>query len=192
MDTKRKASLFVGLAALCVFGVQARADSIFVATLNGDSEAPGSAGSGYATVDYSPTANDITYTLSFQNLSSDATMSHIHSGPPGTEGPILIWFFPPSLTPTPTATSGTYSGTWTAADLSAETQDPAITNFTELLSAMTSGDTYVNVHSVDYPGGEIRGQLTMLPEASTLALVSLPFLLFGGAAIWRKRRGQAR
>jgi hypothetical protein len=189
---RREVSLFVGLVALCAFGAQAQADSVFTATLNGDSEAPSSLGSGYATVDYSPTANDITYTLSFQNLGSLATMSHIHFGAAGTDGPILLWFFPPSLTPTPIATSGLYSGTWTAADLTSQTQDPAITTFTELLGAMTSGDTYVNVHSVNFPSGEIRGQLMMVPEASTLLLVSLPFLLFGGAALRRKRRAQAK
>ncbi|MGH9622594.1 MAG: CHRD domain-containing protein, partial [Bryobacteraceae bacterium] len=124
---KRKLSLFAGLIALCAFGVRAQADSVFTATLNGDSEAPSSMGSGFAWVDYNPTANDITYSLSFQNLGSDAIMSHIHAGAPGTNGPIVLWFFPATLMPTPSATSGSYSGTWTAADLSTQTQDPAIT-----------------------------------------------------------------
>jgi hypothetical protein len=29
----------------------------------------------------------------------------------------------------------------------------------DLLEAMRSGNTYVNVHTSQYPGGEIRGQI---------------------------------
>jgi hypothetical protein len=181
-------SFLIGTVAVFVLGTLVHADTIFVATLNGDSEAPSSTGSGHAVVDYNPVMNDITYSLTFQNLGSDATMSHIHSGLPGTNGPILLWFFPPTLTPTPTATSGHYTGTWTPADLASQSQNPSITTFTELLSALNSGDTYVNVHSVNFPGGEIRGQLSMTPEPSSLMLVGLPFALLGLIAISRRRR----
>ncbi|MGH9583425.1 MAG: hypothetical protein ACRD4O_10855 [Bryobacteraceae bacterium] len=63
-----------------------------------------------------------------------------------------------------------------------------IANATQFLSAVTSDDTSMNVHSADDPGGGILGPLMTVPEASTLALVSLPLLLFGGAAARRKRR----
>lgn len=183
-----KSNLLMSGLALCTLGLQLRADTIFTATLNGDSEAPSSPGSGYATVDFNTALTQVTYTLNFSNLSSDATMSHIHFGAPGTSGPILIWFFPPTLMPTPTSPSGSYSGTWTPADLSAQSTDPAITTFAELLNAAKTGDTYVNVHSVNFPNGEIRGQLAQVPEPITLLLVGMPFLfLFGGIAFYRSR-----
>jgi hypothetical protein len=182
-----KSNLLVGATAICMFGLQARADTVFTATLNGDSEAPSSPGSGYATVTVNSSLDLISYTLTFGNLSSDATMAHIHFGGPGTSGPILLWFFPPTLTPTPTAPSGSYSGTWTPANLSSQSQDPSITTFSELFSAMTSGNTYVNVHSVNFPNGEIRGQLVMVPEPASFLLVGVILLALAGCAVYKSR-----
>lgn len=180
-----KGSLLIGAPAVFLVGVQARADTMYSANLNSDSEAPGSHGTGHALLDYSSAMNDITYTLDFQNLGSDAIMSHIHFGLPGVTGPILLWFFPASLTPTPTATSGHYTGTWTPADLTAQSQDPGVTTFTQLIAALNAGEVYVNVHSVNYPMGEIRGQLAMTPEPATFALIGIPLLL-GFTALRRK------
>lgn len=98
---KRWVGLSVSLLALCLFAAQAQADSIFTATLSGDSEAPSSSGTGHAWVDYNPVANDITFTLTFAGLGSDATMGHIHFGAAGTSGPPLLWFFPATLMPPP-------------------------------------------------------------------------------------------
>jgi hypothetical protein len=185
---KWKSNLYLCVVAFFVFGVQTEADTIFTATLSGASDSAITSGSGNATVDFNSSMTQISYTLSFQNLTSDATMGHIHFGAPGVAGPIVLWFFPATLTPTPTAVSGSYSGVWTEADLAAQTQDPSITTFATLLSDMQAGDTYVNVHTLNYPGGEIRGQLGMVPEPRTVKLLGVSFLLFGAAALRRKYR----
>ena len=38
---------------------------------------------------------------------------------------------------------------------------------TDLQTAMTNGDTYVNVHTDDHPDGEIRGQLKLKGSNAT-------------------------
>jgi hypothetical protein len=58
-----------------------------------------------------------------------------------------------------------------------------------LVAAMFANESYLNIHTTTFPGGEIRGFLTLVPEPSTLALAGL-----GGvgmaARVWR-RRGRA-
>jgi hypothetical protein len=82
----------------------------------------------------------LSYSISFTNLLSAATAAHIH-GPADTthNGPVLIPFSAPATT------FGTISGTHT---LSSQ----------ELVYIVT-GQTYANIHTANYPGGEIRGQI---------------------------------
>jgi hypothetical protein len=41
-----------------------------------------------------------------------------------------------------------------------------------LIAALNSGDTYANIHTTNFPGGEIRGQITpAVPEPSSLLLL---------------------
>jgi hypothetical protein len=44
---------------------------------------------------------------------------------------------------------------------------------------------YMNVHDGTFPGGEIRGVLTVVPEPSSLALLGLSA---GGLLFWMRRR----
>jgi hypothetical protein len=180
---------YVGLcaAALLVSGLQAKADTIFTATLTGAADGATTSATGYATVDVNSSLTQISYTLTFQNLTSPATMSHIHFGAPGVNGPILLWLFPPTLTSTPSGTSGNYSGTWTQANLVSQSQDSGITTFATLLADMQAGDTYVNIHSLNYPMGELRGQLMMVPEPGALVLTGAFLVLLAAGAAAKRR-----
>jgi len=52
------------------------------------------------------------------------------------------------------------TGTITAADILAITaQGLAAEDFAGAVRAIESGNTYVNVHTTLFPGGEIRGQI---------------------------------
>jgi len=59
------------------------------------------------------------------------------------------------------AAGGTIQGVIRGADVGAGAVDQGIDagEFQELLRAIRAGATYVNVHSVGHPGGEIRAQL---------------------------------
>jgi hypothetical protein len=84
-------------------------------------------------------SNKLSYSFSFTNLSSTATAAHIHgpSSSTNTAG-VMIGFSPPA------ATSGTFSGTATLTSVQ--------------LYYLITGQTYVNIHSVNHGGGEIRAQ----------------------------------
>jgi hypothetical protein len=75
----------------------------------------------------------------FWNLSSPATVAHIHLAPRGQHGPVVL---PLQV---PNATSGTISGTFTLTDA----------QLAELLAI----NLYVNVHSELSPRGEVRAWL---------------------------------
>ncbi|HOA74537.1 MAG TPA: CHRD domain-containing protein [Phycisphaerae bacterium] len=107
----------------------------------------------------------------YSGLQSDSTNAHIH-GPagPGVNAGVVLQLIGPFG-----STSGSLSGSGTLARAGFTTA--------ELIDAMVAGETYVNVHSVNIPGGEIRGQLLEVPEPATACLLAL-----GGCAVLRRRR----
>ena len=96
-----------------------------------------------ATFTYSSAAQDLTYSVTFQNLIAPATVSHIHFGPPGVAGPVIL---PLTNVGPPAATSGMFSGILTAADLN---PDPAggINTFAEAIAAIEAGE-HISTYTV--------------------------------------------
>jgi uncharacterized protein (TIGR03118 family) len=113
----------------------------FAVTMNGASEVPPTPSLGTATGLMSISNSVLFYTINFTNLLSPAIAAHIH-GPADTahNAGVLIPF-----TNAPTASSGTISGT-------------AVLSSQDLLYLVT-GQTYANIHTTNYSGGEIRGQI---------------------------------
>jgi len=108
----------------------------------------------------------IEYELTYQDLETDITQSHIHFGIPGVNGGISAWLCQgtiagPAGTPSCAGTrTGGASGVITAAQVIGPAgQGIAPGEFEELLRAIRAGATYANVHTVGRPGGEIRGKL---------------------------------
>jgi len=113
----------------------------------------------------------LTYRLIVANI-ENVFMAHIHQGPAGTNGPVVVWLYP-STTPGPGATGGgridglIAEGTITAANFVGPLAGQALA---ALVADLTSGNAYVNVHTNDgiaptntgpgdFPGGEVRGQV---------------------------------
>jgi hypothetical protein len=158
--------------------VSARADTIFVAQLSGAGENPptSSTALGTATFILKSSLTEIDFTISFgvdvggPPLTTPLQAGHIHFGVPGMNGPVILPF--PNL---PAGMmSGTFSGALTAANL---TPAGAIMTFADAVNALETGNTYANLHTSMFPGGEIRGQVTPaaapVPELSSLALLSI-------------------
>jgi hypothetical protein len=105
--------------------------------------------------------NTLTYNFTFTGLGSNSTLAHIH-GPataPTQNVGVLINFDDAAngRTFTLNATSGTGSGT---VDLSPTATTANVNvNGDSLRKLLDAGRLYVNVHSVNFPGGEIRGTI---------------------------------
>ena len=126
----------MAMAAAFACGV-ALADDMNV-TLSGDNESPpvktSATGTGMISV-----APDRTISGSITTTGITGTMAHIHMGEAGKNGPVTI----------PLKADG--EGKWSV---------PAGTKLTdEQFQALKAGKLYVNVHSAEHPGGELRAQL---------------------------------
>lgn len=137
----KKIGLFFGTALLCLCATTAKAETYY-AYLSSAQEVPANASTatGYARVVLNESALTVTWSVVFTGLSSNQSASHIH-GPSavGANSGVLINF------PAVGGTAGTLTGT-------AAITAGQITN-------LRAGLTYVNIHSANFPGGEIRGQL---------------------------------
>ena len=116
--------------------------------------------------------SQITYELTYSGIEGvSATQAHIHFGPPNNTGGISVWLcanpalLPPTTVIPPNTQAcpligGTISGTITAANvIGPANQGIAPTELDELIAAIRAERTYVNIHSVTFPGGEIRSQI---------------------------------
>jgi hypothetical protein len=141
----------------------------FRAVLSGFNEVPAinSEGSGTVDVWLDRQSMMLSYKVTFTGLSSNTTQSHIHLGKIHTAGSVIVFFCtnltPPTGVPTPPAcplNGGTVSGSLSMADvLGVAAQNVKAGDFDAVEDALTSDTAYANVHSVNFPGGEIRGQL---------------------------------
>jgi hypothetical protein len=156
---------------LSVMAVAAAAEEIKT-DLSGYQETPAtinSTGSGEFNATISKNGTMISYTLTYKDLSSTALQSHIHFGQPATSGGVVLFLCtnltPPVGVPTPPAcppAPATVKGTLTAANviaLPAQGIDSGAVGFAEMLEAIEAAAAYVNVHTTNHPGGEIRGRL---------------------------------
>jgi len=185
-----------GLAAwgLLLAGVvgQARADFIASATLLGANERPtpnNSLGTGTAAITFLAGPDELVYLVTFSNLSGPATAAHIHLGPATISGPVILPF--PLV---PAATSGSFSGVLTNANI-VNQGTTGLTDISQIAAQIQANNTYVNIHSSVFPGGEIRGQLSVepavagVPEPSSITLLGIGLVGIAGSA-WRRCRNK--
>jgi CHRD domain-containing protein/PEP-CTERM motif-containing protein len=165
---------------------------VFTTTLSGANEVPPtpSPGTGTVVVVLDPTAQTIQLNVTFSGLTANDTMAHIHCcAPLGTNAGVATTV--PAFAGFPLGvTSGTFSGSFSLTDPtfynpSFVTSHGGTIPLAEaaFIAGMESGQTYFNIHTSNFPGGEIRGQL--VPEPGSLILLGSGLL---GLALMRRHR----
>jgi hypothetical protein len=163
----RRVSLLVAVVFISILAAASTASSApsnkFAASLRGAAEVPpvATAATGKAqfkvlVTGSTPTA--ITYVIKGSNIDK-VIAGHIHLGKVGQEGPIVVSLVRPSACQF-TGTAFTCTGTIRKANL----QGPfAGRSLNALVQRMRTGGTYVNIHTRDFPDGEMRGQIRVVP-----------------------------
>jgi hypothetical protein len=169
VNARVKFAAAVAILAVIGMGTAAVANSVRAReTLTGYEEVPAlsTPGVGDFKIDLNRAGDALDYTLSFSGLETDATQAHIHFENRTNNGNIVVFLCSnlgngPAGTQACPAAGGTISGTITAANIGAGAagQGIAAGEFDEFVRALRAGATYVNVHSVGRPTGEIRAQL---------------------------------
>jgi hypothetical protein len=187
----------ISAAALCVLATQASASIVIYDAPLGNFESPptGSPGTGFAIVTIDTVLQTMEVNVTFSGLTSGNTASHIHCciAPGGNVG---VATTVPTFTGFPGGvTSGSYDHTFDLTNSSS--YNPAFVTAnggtvanaeTVLLAGLSAGDAYLNIHTTNFPGGEIRGFLRAVPEPSTWAMMILGFAGIGFLAYRRKSK----
>jgi CHRD domain/PEP-CTERM motif len=161
--------------------------------------------SGSATFVLSPTMDSLSFTATILGLDLDGQQTpadpndnlanahiHISDDPnfmPPTNAPVRWGFFgspdnetaPDDLVVTLAATGagGTISGKWDATEGNNTTLAPWVDD-------ILAGRAYINFHTTQFPGGEIRGAI--IPEPSSIALLGIGLIACG--LVSRRRRAK--
>lgn len=114
---------------------------------------------GQAIFQLSKDGTELSYKIIVSNI-ENVFMAHIHYAPEGSNGPVVAWLYPDG--PPPSVIPGRFNGilsegTITASDLGGPLSGGSLQ---DLIDGIYAGMTYVNVHTLQNPGGEIRGQIS--------------------------------
>jgi hypothetical protein len=191
--------LFVPLALMFTAG-QAHAAAMFFAILNGSNETTpnNSTATGFATFELNDAMTALSMTATITGIDvtgsqtpGDATdnlsAAHIHALPPGAPlnaaaGVVWGFFGMPfnnnmptdgGMTPFATGVGGVFTAVWNAPEGNGGT------TLTAQLANLFGTRLYINFHTPEFPGGEIRGAITPIPEPATLTLLGLGLLALG-------------
>lgn len=146
-------ALIAAFTAMAVYASEGRMPC-YIAILSGDKEVPAvdTRATGHTKLSLTSDSAGLKYTIKESGIDTP-TAAHIHSGAPGTNGPVVAVLYPTTGMEAPKDNT-LAKGMITSADLVGPLKGKTVT---DLVDAIKSGNTYVNVHSKAHPDGEIRG-----------------------------------
>jgi hypothetical protein len=139
----------------------------FGSPLSGGEEVPSNASRarGNAIFWLSEDGAELHYRLIVANI-ENVLQAHIHCGPAGSNGPVVLWLYPsaPPASLIPGRSSGILNeATATQANVIARPASAAcpggVATLADVVAKMRTGGAYTNVHTQQFPPGEVRGQI---------------------------------
>jgi hypothetical protein len=145
----------------------------FEADLGGENEVPPAStpASGSGTFVLNDAGTELTFTVTFEGLQGSllgAVGAHFHGPATAAENAPIVRGLTPEELGDLTVSAGTFSGVWTSADSQPLTE--------ELVQQLRDGLIYFNIHTTEFPGGEIRGQV-LLTATETATAPGVPELV---------------
>ena len=191
----------LGAALLAAAAVGHAENANYRAVMSGPSENPPNAspGSGVATFMIDQAAMSLSMRVPFTDLTTPTTVAHIHCC---TDTPFSGTAAPASMVPTLSdfpvgLLAGMYESTWSLADPAfynpaflAANGGSASQAMVALIDGINAHEAYFNIHTQQYPNGEIRGFLVAAPVPEPGSWAMLGVGLLGLGAVLR-RRGQS-
>ncbi len=203
---------FLILLAFLLFASGADADTFLTATISDSQENPpttptttigdprpasfGSASfilnDAHTFMTFSATVFNIDFTgTQTSDTNDNLVAAHIHASPtltPTTNAPVVWGFFGTPFndnnpndvvfSPFPSGVGGTISGKW-------DLPEGNNTTLSAQLPNILSGHSYINFHTNQFPGGETRGNISVVPEPSMLPLLVIGVIGLLGFG-WRR------
>ena len=154
-------SLLVVMALVLTALGAAASDDVrrFRAEMTGAGHGNDSTAAGKAQFKFSKDGQSLRYQVLVKEL-EDTTMSHIHlAAEPGGSGPVVLWLYPDA--PPPVLIPGFFSGLLGKRSVSSSDLVGPLAGMSleDLKQAILEGRAYVNVHTNEFPVGEIRGEI---------------------------------
>ena len=133
----------------------------FSAHLIGFNETPSLNSTGAGDLSLTIANGQMTFDLTYSGLSGNPAAAHVHIGQPGVAGGVSFFFCGGGGKPAcPASTSGEVKGTVLPADIVGPTaQGFPVGDFNDVVAAIQAGFSYANMHTANFPAGEIRGPL---------------------------------
>jgi CHRD domain len=137
--------------------------AVFQIRLAGDQQSPPVATNAFGFAEVRLFQNGTSSAIEFRVIVcniSNVTHSHIHVGAIGTNGNIVVHFFDQATNPvsSPDGCTTLARGVRGPLNLMAD-PSAGVNTWDDFVHALTTGNTYINVHTTAHPAGEIRGQL---------------------------------
>jgi len=153
----------IGTTPLTLQVAAQESEQKFIAELTGKEEVPlnGSPSTGFAWVKI--TNDEIRYEVNVTDMDK-VNAAHIHLAEAGKNGPVVLTLFMGGPTEQVNGTVG--EANVTRSNLEGPMKGKEVT---DLVTEMKNGTTYVNVHTTDFPNGEIRGQLKDSKAAANMS-----------------------
>jgi hypothetical protein len=103
----------------------------------------------------------LSYELRATGPIQDATQAHIHIGGRGQNGPVVLFLF--GLNPLgQDFAPGDLIGSGTVSDTNVIARPNFVPSISNLVQRIRQNRAYANLHTLAHPGGEIRGQITII------------------------------